>query len=254
MRYGRPVDPSPAAVTHEFVWIRDGAMTARCADRLLLIPQGYGLCVPVGTDCAKHVAPGSDWDATPLRMSRPRDAPPVATVVELSPLALALALAKRSIGDDVTAEASGHIEAALPDLLLPAGDAFTIALPSDPQVRTAALAVLEDPVRHHATSRYAAMAGVTPHVLSARFRRQTGLTWAQWHFRVKMYHAVLLLGQGLSVSEVAYRVGYAAPSRFISAVRRLFGVTPMSFKGQRSSAALGVVATPRPSGEAARQG
>ena len=55
----------------------------------------------------------------------------------------------------------------------------------------------------------AAILHVSPNYLSRLFRRETGLTLTAFVHRVRLDHAVALLGESnRSISEIAYRVGY----------------------------------------------
>jgi AraC family transcriptional regulator, regulatory protein of adaptative response / methylphosphotriester-DNA alkyltransferase methyltransferase len=52
--------------------------------------------------------------------------------------------------------------------------------------------------------------------------------------RVRMQRAAeMLVGRGLTVREVAYRVGYRQPAQFAKAFRRHHGVSPSDFRAAR---------------------
>jgi AraC-like DNA-binding protein len=52
--------------------------------------------------------------------------------------------------------------------------------------------------------------------------------------RIRMERAAeLLAGRGLTVREVAYRVGYRQPAQFAKAFRRHHGVSPSDFRAAR---------------------
>ncbi|MGN7187670.1 helix-turn-helix domain-containing protein [Microbacterium enclense] len=142
----------------------------------------------------------------------------------------ALALAMSMRGPDASAGSSRSAGAMVSRLVTPAHYAMTIVFPSDPSLREIAEKILMDPTGPHITERYAAAAGVRATTLSSRFRHQTGLSHAQWHFHVRLYAAVALLGRGISTGAVAHAVGFSGPSGLSSAHKRLFGVTPMAFK------------------------
>lgn len=61
------------------------------------------------------------------------------------------------------------------------------------------------------------------------FRELTATTPLQYIKETRLHHArTLLLAEGLSAQEAAYRVGYASPSQFGREYRRMFGTTPAS--------------------------
>jgi AraC family transcriptional regulator of adaptative response / methylphosphotriester-DNA alkyltransferase methyltransferase len=52
--------------------------------------------------------------------------------------------------------------------------------------------------------------------------------------RVRMHRAAeMLLGRGLTVREIAYRVGYRQPAQFAKAFRRHHGMSPSDFRAAR---------------------
>src|ERR687894_3005503 len=59
--------------------------------------------------------------------------------------------------------------------------------------------------------------------------------------RVRMQRAAELLGaRGLTVREVAYRVGYRQPAQFAKAFRRQHGASPSDFRASRRMVPSGV--------------
>lgn len=74
-------------------------------------------------------------------------------------------------------------------------------------------------------------AGLSRRSFNARFQRAYG-TSAAGYLRTARLEAAreLLLHQGLSVTEAAYRAGYASPANFTTAFRRHFGYVPSSYQ------------------------
>ena len=63
-------------------------------------------------------------------------------------------------------------------------------------------------------------------------------TYREHLTRVRMQRAAeMLLGRGLTVREVAYRVGYRQPAQFAKAFRRHHGMSPSDFRASRRLAA-----------------
>jgi AraC family transcriptional regulator, regulatory protein of adaptative response / methylphosphotriester-DNA alkyltransferase methyltransferase len=90
---------------------------------------------------------------------------------------------------------------------------------------------LDDIARRVASSRrqlqraYSEIGGTTfrDHLTSVRMRRA----------------AEMLIGHGLTVREVAYRVGYRQPAQFAKAFRRHHGTSPSDFRATRVAAGNG---------------
>lgn len=63
------------------------------------------------------------------------------------------------------------------------------------------------------------------------FREMTATSPLQYIKQTRLHHArVLLVGEGLTAQEAAYRVGYASPSQFGREYRRMFGISPAADK------------------------
>jgi AraC-like DNA-binding protein len=62
------------------------------------------------------------------------------------------------------------------------------------------------------------------------FQSETGLRFAQWRQRLRLLHAVTLLGNGCSVTRAGQESGYASTSAFVAAFRKQLGETPMRYR------------------------
>ena len=77
----------------------------------------------------------------------------------------------------------------------------------------------------------AAAANLSPYHFARAFKRSTGLAPHQYVVEQRIERAkALLANTGLSVGEVAARVGFSSPSHFARQFRRLVGVSPGSFR------------------------
>ena len=61
------------------------------------------------------------------------------------------------------------------------------------------------------------------------FRKDTGMSFAEWRQNVRLMEAVSLLSIGEPVTRVALDVGYNSPSAFTAMFRRTFGVAPSHY-------------------------
>jgi AraC-like DNA-binding protein len=80
---------------------------------------------------------------------------------------------------------------------------------SNPLVDRACSFIRESYDRRISLSRVARELAVSPNYLSRIFRREAGMTLTAYIQRIRLRHALHLLGEsGSSISEIAYRVGY----------------------------------------------
>jgi AraC-like DNA-binding protein len=109
-----------------------------------------------------------------------------------------------------------------------------LARPSSPEIERAVsymLEHLEDPRFEEAARR----AGLSTRSLTRRFRQETGINWRNYLQVARVLRAVELLGnQGTRVTEVALAVGFSSPASFSQAFRNLLGVSPRTYRNQRS--------------------
>jgi two-component system response regulator YesN len=71
--------------------------------------------------------------------------------------------------------------------------------------------------------------------LRERFVARTGMSMGQYQLKFRMEQASRLLGQGKSVKEVAYLLGYSDPSAFSKQFKQVLGISPSAYsKSPRS--------------------
>jgi AraC family transcriptional regulator len=76
----------------------------------------------------------------------------------------------------------------------------------------------------------AAIANMSPHHFSLRFKRSVGLAPHQWVMRARVHEAERLLRtRSMSVAEVALTLGFASQTHFTDVFRRATGATPRHY-------------------------
>ncbi|MCP3424728.1 AraC family transcriptional regulator [Rothia sp. AR01] len=212
---------------HELVWVRDGTMTARVGDRVYTVAQGSGLWLPAGQVHAGRLTAGAGlYDAffapehTPEGFGEPM-------AIEMTPVleSLLVRLARR----DLDAGARARSEAVVFDVLQPSGRQLALRLPGDPRIDAVAEALLADPADRRSLEEWAQSRGLSVRTVARAFRSATGLSFAQWRQSLRIHHALVLLAEGCEVREASDLLGYAQPSTFIDAFRRVMGTTPGAY-------------------------
>ncbi len=74
--------------------------------------------------------------------------------------------------------------------------------------------------------------GVSPDYLTRQFKLMAGITPLTYLRRFRIARAMELLGQGISASEAAQRVGFHSLSHFSREFKRELGISPTQFKQQ----------------------
>ena len=61
------------------------------------------------------------------------------------------------------------------------------------------------------------------------FRRETGMSFAEWRQQACLAMALQRLVAGVSVTEIAFDLGYDTPASFSTMFRRVLGVPPSRY-------------------------
>lgn len=232
---GAPTEWEPHShALHELVWVRGGTLTARVGQQIFTVSDGYGLWLPAGVEHAGRLTALVQFsdaffapDRTPLSFDGP-------TAVAMTPLLESLlAHVARS---DLDPAARARAEAVVFDVLEPSERQLAIQLPGDARIDAIAEALLDDPADNRTVEEWAVALGLSDRTITRAFRRATGLSFVQWRRALRVHQALALLAEGCDVRTTSEILGYAQPSTFIAAFRRVMGTTPGAFADGRAPA------------------
>ncbi|MFJ9249054.1 helix-turn-helix domain-containing protein [Streptomyces sp. NPDC101776] len=226
--------------SHELVWVRGGTLTSRVEDRVFTVFAGQGLWMPAGVVHGGRATAGAEFhDAffAPERTSF-AFASGEPTAIAITPLLESLLTHLYRTDLDVAARA--RAESVVFDVMQPAERQFALQLPGDARIDAIAEALLDDPSDDRSLEEWARWLGVSDRTVTRAFRTATGLSFAQWRQMLRVHQALALLSEGLDVMTVSETLGYAQPSSFIAAFRRVMGTTPGAFFGADDSFREGV--------------
>ncbi|MFD4033011.1 helix-turn-helix domain-containing protein [Streptomyces sp. NPDC058637] len=212
---------------HELVWVRRGTLTSRVRDRVFTVFEGHGLWMPAGVVHGGRATAGAEFhdaffapDRTPFAFGEPK-------AIAMTPLLESL-LTHLS-RTDLDAAARARAESVVFDVLQPSERPFALQLPGDARIGVIAEALLDDPADCRSLEEWARWLGISDRTITRAFRHATGLSFAQWRQMLRVHRALMLLSQGFDVMTVSETLGYAQPSSFIAAFRRVMGTTPGAF-------------------------
>lgn len=106
---------------------------------------------------------------------------------------------------------------------------FGVILPQSKSLQIVADALLSNPEDPRRIDDWAKEVGMSRRTFTRRFSLETGSSFGEWRKNILLNHALVLLSEGKSVSEVADRLGYAYPSAFIAAFKKKYGVSARRF-------------------------
>ncbi|CAM4446073.1 AraC family transcriptional regulator [Stenotrophomonas lactitubi] len=102
-------------------------------------------------------------------------------------------------------------------------------LPADARLARVCRALFDTPSLAARLDDVAADAGMSRRTFTRLFRADTGVGFAEWRQQVCLLAAIERLGQGQAVTRVALDLGYASPSAFSAAFRRVLGCSPSRY-------------------------
>ncbi|MER5502273.1 AraC family transcriptional regulator [Streptomyces sp. NPDC002561] len=223
---------------HELVWVRGGTLTSRVEDRVFTVSEGHGLWMPAGVVHGGRTTAGVEFhdaffapDRTPFAFEGP-------TAITMTPVLESLLT--HLTRTDLDAAARARAESVVFDVLQPSERQFALQLPGDARIDAIAEALLDDPSDCRSLDEWARTLGISDRTIARAFRHATGLSFAQWRQMLRAHRALTLLSEGLDVQAVSEELGYAQPSTFIAAFRRVMGTTPGAFFAPADDAPAGV--------------
>ncbi|MBO2459482.1 AraC family transcriptional regulator [Actinomadura violacea] len=213
---------------HQLAYAVSGVLSVTTDAGIWLASPARALWIPAGTVHEHRSFGGADLRLVgipvprdPLGLARP-------AVLGVDALLRELIVACTDVPD---AERDGAEWLRLRDVLLDRvarAPRYADYVPSakDPRLAAVCRMLCDDPADDRTLAELGARAGAGERTLTRLFRAELGMTFPQWRAQLRLHHAMVLLAEGLPVTTVAHRAGWASASAFIDAFRRTFGHTP----------------------------
>ncbi|WP_235619181.1 AraC family transcriptional regulator [Embleya scabrispora] len=214
---------------HQLIHVSAGVLAIRtgrgswvaCRDRAVWIPANTWHEHRVFGRSSVHTL-GFASDDIPL----PVDSP---TVVAVDGLLRELFVACTE--PDLPAVESRRLRAVLNDRLRRAHvRPLTLPTARDPRLAHACRMVEEDLGRPRTIAWLSRHVGVGERTLTRLFHTEFGTTYPQWRTNTRVFHAMIHLAEGATVTETARRCGWATTSAFIDTFTRTMGRTPGAYR------------------------
>ena len=110
-----------------------------------------------------------------------------------------------------------------------------VPFPDHPALKHIAESIIQSPQLDRPVASWAQETAMSERTLARLVLKETGLSFGAWRLRIAMLTATQKLLAGERAEEVAAYLGYAAPSAFSSAFRRVFGTSPSTFRNRELS-------------------
>jgi AraC-like DNA-binding protein len=155
----------------------------------------------------------------------------VCQVAQVSPLLSELLLKGASFGVDWPRSGPQErlLKVAVDQVAIAPSEPLHLPQAKDNRLARICDALLADPANNTELRDWAGLVGASERTLTRIFAQDTGLGFAQWRRQCRLLHAVEMLAQGHSVTQVALSVGYGDMSAFARDFKRALGVAPAKY-------------------------
>lgn len=213
---------------HQLVYATEGVMTVRTQDGTWVVPANRGVWVPAHLEHAIDISGRVSMRTLYVRPARRDSTPARCRTLTVSPLLRELILHAVSLGT-LDSRKKEHVR--LLGVILDQLDAIEsrslhLPEPRDPRAARIARLLHGDPSDRRPLKELVRGSGASQRTIERVFQRETRMSFARWRQQLRFFHALRLLASGEKVTSAALSVGYDSTSAFVSAFRRLFGVTP----------------------------
>lgn len=223
----------------QLLYACSGVMSVVTGTGAFVVPPQRAVWLPSGTEHEVHYGVPVSLRTLYIEPRIHECLPTQCRVLEVSDLLRALILTAVNLPTEYDLEGrEGKIMsllideiAAMPTIPLHA------PMPRDARLVRVCRALFKDPLRELALDDLARSVGMSRRTVTRLFRRETGMSFAEWRQHVRLLEALSRLAIGGSVTSVALDVGYRSPSSFTAMFRRTFGVTPSHYFDQSSAPA-----------------
>jgi AraC-like DNA-binding protein len=209
-------------------WASRGVITVTVDSAVWAVPPQQALWLPPNLAHSVRMAGRGTLRQVFIAAAICKRLPNAPRVMQVSPLLRELLRRVCALGtlDRRIAEQRRLFDVLLDELVEMKLHPIELPMPRDPRARSAAELVRRSPAESHDAEQLARHANASVRTLERLFRAETGVSFGAWRQRARLLHAMTLLADGRSVTQVGVDVGYAGTSAFVSAFRRLVGVTP----------------------------
>jgi len=224
------LDPLHSHPRSQLTYCTSGVMLVAIAGAVFMLPPRRAIWIPAGTEhevrCRGVVSSHTLYIDPALDHS-----PQGARVIEVTELVRALIMEVGSFEPEYDLDGrEGEIaRLLLSEVRRMPPTPTDVPMPRDERLIRVCNALIEDPTDDRDLDAWASLAAMGRRTFTRAFRRETGAGLATWRQQVRLMAAIPKLEAGLSVTTVAYDVGYESASAFTATFHRVFGVAPSTF-------------------------
>ena len=212
----------------QLVYASEGLVSVSTPEGGYIVPPQRAVWIPPHFDHGVSFLQSAEFATVFITSEQAQDLPKQYSVIEVSPLLKELIKQASTFSDDYEWNGpEGRLFRTLKDQvsLAPLIDVY-LPLPIDTRAVRICNELQNDPSLNLTLEQWGNKVGASSRTLARQFTKQTGMSFKDWRQRLRLQHAIQLLAEGETVSNVALQVGYESVSSFIAFFQQHLGETP----------------------------
>lgn len=211
---------------HQIVYPSRGAVAVTTAMGTWISAANRAIWIPAGATHQHRFHGDTQFHCVAFDPGKYATVSHVPVVLLVDALARELIVACSQAEDIGDAANARRLDVLYDQLCMSAPQPLWIPSPKDHRLRQACRITAENLATPLALNHIGRMIGVSPRTLSRLFAADVAMSYRQWRTQLRVHHALRLLAEQHTVTEIAHACGWATPSAFIETFRRTLGYTP----------------------------
>lgn len=214
----------------QLVYAARGVMTVDTHDATWVVPPQRAVWMPPAVPHRLKASGTVELRSLYVRPDAAAGMPVTCEVLEVTPLLRELILRATELPHeyDVRGPAGRIMRLVLDELAALNRLPYHLPMPKTAPLAPLCRRLLESPGD---TTTLAELAdGISSRTIARHFRRETGMSFAEWRRRARLLRALAWIAEGRPIVAVAMELGYDSPSAFSAMFRRELGAPPSHFR------------------------
>ena len=209
-----------------------GTMAIDTAGQHLVAPPQYGVWIPPAQEHCCYVQHAAVYRSFYVQPQLCDVLPQQACILRISPIGRSILadFADRQLQVPGSPQDLRLAQALVDQLCQARFEGSFLPSPSSTALAGVLDALRVDPGSRRSVAEWAQQAHMTERTLARHCQRELGMALGEWRQRLRHLCAVEALGQGRTVQEIAFDLGYSTASAFIAMFHRETGMTPEQFR------------------------
>ena len=214
----------------QLVYAAEGVMRVRTEQATWVVPPQQAVWVPPGVTHSVINESSVAFRTLYLHPKVTTKLPGECTVVNVPALLRELILSVTSESPSLSESLQTQLMTLIPEMLASLEpQPLQLPLPGDRRLQLICNALMANPGDARSLKDWTATVGASERTLERHFREELGMSFRKWRQHLRLLSAVKLLSEGMSVTAVAYELGYTSSSAFIAMFRDKIGHPPKKY-------------------------